>query len=390
MPLDDAINNNLNIITAKKEILANPESPLSYTRLSEIYRLKRKHEVALRASLASARNNRLCAESATIAGQELMRNEQYDAGLELFENRIRLNPDNGCYPNGLKELKTREEIASWKGDIIITSEMGRGDMIQALRYCKIIPRKNGRSITAVAPLDLHSIFKRTGYFDKTTDRIEISATESTAYIPIFRLIKIARASRLKPITNDAYITADHARHEKWKNKLKRDQPLVGLNWAAQRWEWERNLCDSRHINIEELRQISEIPGIKLCSVQKGEAANEWNNCSFSNKFTSEQPEIDSTNDYDDTLAILMCCDFVVTVDTSVAHLAGAAGLRTWILLKHTPCWRWGIPKVDLQPSGWYKNALVTSQAKPWDWKECIQQIASNIQEIIELRSTGQK
>lgn len=384
MPLDDAINNSLKVTAAKKEILANPEFPLNYTRLSEVYRLKRKHEAALRASLASTRNNMICAQSATIAGQELMRNERYDAGLDLFESRIQFNPENGCYPDELKALKTLEEITDWEGDIIVTCEMGRGDMIQALRYCKLIPRKKGRLVTAVVPPDLHSIFDRTGYFDKTTDRLELSATESTAYIPIFRLIKIAGASRLNPIIDNAYISVDHARHEKWLNKLERDQPLVGLNWAAQRWEWERNLCDSRHIDIEELRQISEIPGIKLCSVQKGEATKEWEKCSFSNKFVNEQSTIDSTNDYDDTLAILMCCDFIVTVDTSVAHLAGAAGLRTWILLKHTPCWRWGIPRLKLKPSGWYKNTLVTSQAKPWEWQECIQQITNNIQEKIEL------
>src|SRR4029077_14925440 len=84
---------------------------------------------------------------------------------------------------------------------------------------------------------------------------------------------------------------------------------------------------------------------------------------------------DELANFDDTAAVLTACDLVITVDTSVAHLAGALGRRVWLLLPFAADWRW---TADRDRSPWYPSARLYRQPQLGDWDSVIAQVASEL------------
>ena len=82
------------------------------------------------------------------------------------------------------------------------------------------------------------------------------------------------------------------------------------------------------------------------------------------------------NDFLDTAALCQNLDLIITVDTSVAHLCGALGLSTWLLLPHTPDWRW---QVDRSDSPWYPSMRVFRQSAQRDWGEVLSRVAGELE-----------
>jgi ADP-heptose:LPS heptosyltransferase len=80
-------------------------------------------------------------------------------------------------------------------------------------------------------------------------------------------------------------------------------------------------------------------------------------------------------DFCNTAAIIECTDLVVTVDTSLAHLSGALGKRTWIMLPFTPDWRWLLDRID---SPWYPSATLYRQPTAGDWKSVFEQVRADL------------
>jgi hypothetical protein len=78
-------------------------------------------------------------------------------------------------------------------------------------------------------------------------------------------------------------------------------------------------------------------------------------------------------DYGETAAALTCLDLLISVDTSVVHLAGALGCPAWVLLPHAPDWRW---LSDRDDSPWYRSLRLFRQTRPGDWSEPLRQVAS--------------
>jgi ADP-heptose:LPS heptosyltransferase len=81
-------------------------------------------------------------------------------------------------------------------------------------------------------------------------------------------------------------------------------------------------------------------------------------------------------DFDDTAGVLALLDLVITVDTSVAHLAGAMGIPTWILLPFAPDWRWLLDRDD---SPWYPTARLFRQTEPGSWDGALARVAAELE-----------
>jgi ADP-heptose:LPS heptosyltransferase len=80
-------------------------------------------------------------------------------------------------------------------------------------------------------------------------------------------------------------------------------------------------------------------------------------------------------DFDDTAAVLACCDLVIAVDTSVAHLAGALGRPLWVLLPFSADWRW---TKDADHSPWYPSARLYRESRPGDWDDVMGRVAKDL------------
>ena len=120
--------------------------------------------------------------------------------------------------------------------------------------------------------------------------------------------------------------------------------------------------------LRDLAPLADLPGISFVSLQKGDAA------AASPGSPSELPLHDFTSELDDfadTAALVATLDLVITVDTAMAHLAGALGRPVWILNRFDACWRWLLHRED---SPWYPTARLFRQSSPGHWDGVVDQV----------------
>ena len=156
-----------------------------------------------------------------------------------------------------------------------------------------------------------------------------------------------------------YLSAPEARVTQWRDRLgRRSCPRVGIAWAGSRTN--RN-DHNRSIALGPLACALQIPGVELVSIQKevGEADRELLRGNAHIRHVG-----DELADFTDTAAVISQLDLVISVDTSVAHLAGAMARPLWLLVPFAPDFRW---MLDREDSPWYPTARLFRQTGIGDW-----------------------
>lgn len=229
--------------------------------------------------------------------------------------------------------------------ILLRWEQGLGDTIQFCRYAAILDRMGAEVILVVQPelLGLMKLAKGRG----TLLAQGMPLPEFDCYCPLLSL-PLALGTTLETIPADIpYIQADQAKVQHWRKKLgEAGGPLIGLAWSGRK---EHKNDKNRSIPLAEL--IRYLPkGPRWMVLQKDlrdgdkEALLQRQDIVFLG---------DELHDFSDTAALCECMDLVVSVDTSVAHLAGAMGKPLYLLLPHVPDWRWLMDGVRTK---WYPTA----------------------------------
>jgi hypothetical protein len=130
----------------------------------------------------------------------------------------------------------------------------------------------------------------------------------------------------------------------------------------------------RNIPFDKLRPLFAIEAVDFYSLQMG-ASKLIAEAGLQNRITDTMNEVE---DYLDTAAIIQNLDLVITVDTSVAHVAGGLGKPVWVLSRHDPCWRW---LRNQEKSPWYPTARVFGQTSPGDWDSVIQRVCAELRAL---------
>lgn len=149
---------------------------------------------------------------------------------------------------------------------------------------------------------------------------------------------------------------------------------IGICWASGGWNPSRDLAPN------DLAPLTDISHVKFLSLQKGPAAQELASaapCSYFAPITISWDTLSST------AAIISSMDLVISVDTMVAHLAGALAKPVWTLLPFNADWRW---MVDTDRSPWYPTMQLFRQSKPGDWLSVTEQIAQRLSALARLGS----
>ena len=160
---------------------------------------------------------------------------------------------------------------------------------------------------------------------------------------------------------------------------------VGLAWAGQpKHQNDRH----RSLKLETLRPLLNTPGVDWYSLQKGDGA-EAQLAPFNELSLAEgQPAITALGPlfttFDDTALAIARLDVVVTVDTSVGHLAGAMGVPVWMLIPFVPDWRWQVNRAD---SPWYPSARLFRQPNAGDWSSVTARVSTALRDYC-IRTTG--
>jgi hypothetical protein len=347
--------------------------------------------VRLDPNLAAAQNN---------LGIALKDQGKYDQALELYRTAIRLKPDYadahwnlalvllrmGQFKEGLIEYEWRTKVRTlkplpplkqirWNGQplagksIVLYPEQGFGDAIQFIRYLPLIEQRGGRVVVAVAP-ELRRIFDRSyPSVQMVNFGSQFPAVEMEC--PLVSL-PLAFSTDLNSIPAQIpYLKTDPALVEKWQARLgNREGKLrVGISWAGNPAHHnDRN----RSMIPADLLSLAETKHATFYSLQKDKGPAK-----------TLPPALDlidlipELTDFAETAAMIQNLDLVISVDTAVAHLAGAIGKSVWVLLPLVPDWRWMQDRPD---TPWYPTMRLFRQRSIGDWSAVIQDVNAALRE----------
>ncbi|MGD9644129.1 MAG: tetratricopeptide repeat protein [Pirellulales bacterium] len=303
----------------------------------------------------------------TAASLRLLRGELPDAW-EEHEWRLKLpGRQHHTFP-GLK----------WDGRplagaaILLYAEQGLGDGLQFARYVPQVIERGGRPIL-VAPKQLVPLLRES--FGLETLAFYEMPPACPFHCSLLSLPWVF-GTTLSSIPADVpYLRTRSDLVATWRERLAAvDGFRVGINWQGNR---SYTLDAARSIPLAQFAALARVPGVRLISLQQKDGVEQLQNCGF---------DVISLGDGDpaprafmDTAAIMQNLDLVITSDTSMAHLAGALGVRVWTALPIVPGWRWLLERSD---SPWYPTMRIFRQTRAGDWADVFQRIADELQRAV--------
>jgi tetratricopeptide (TPR) repeat protein len=254
----------------------------------------------------------------------------------------------------------------WKGEplrgsrILLHPEQGLGDNLQFVRYVPLVAARGGKVILQVPPR-LRRLFASTPGAEQVVSTGE-AIPGFDWQCPLLSL-PLAFGTELNTIPAAVpYIHADPVQAELWRKRLRGNALRIGLAWGGNaqhpydRW---------RSIALELLAPLTKIPGAAFYSLQIGEPAAQIKELGSRVRLVDLQNE---QQDFADTAAIVANLDLVISIDSAVAHLAGAMGKPVWILLHKSSDWRW---MLDREDSPWYPTARLFRQSTLGNWQDVV-------------------
>lgn len=297
---------------------------------------------------------------------------QYQAGWKLYETRF------------ICQGRLRLDIPIWKGEdltnrkILLFYEQGFGDMIQFIRYAyKVAELSAETTVWIQTPLKRLLDNGKNNFFVCCNSR-NIEPKQFDYACSLFSLPLMFNTSRETIPNTIPYIHAFGDSLLKWCDKIGKvagERYKVGVVWAGNP---EHSDDHNRSIPLEVFSLLFDVQGVEWISLQLGEAAQEaaqgtWNILDFSEELS----------DFAETAGIIDNLDLIIAVDTAVAHLAGAMGKKTWLLLPYVPDWRWGL---ECEQTPWYPTMHLFRQQKKGDWQEVIARVKTALR---SLEKSGQ-
>ena len=337
-------------------------------------------------------------------GNTLVAKGQFEDALQSYRKTIEFAPDYadahwsisllqlraGDYENGWKGYEWRWKLKNvidrrsfsqplWDGSdisgktILLHSEQGFGDTIQFIRYASMVSRLGARVIVECQE-ELVSLLKNVEGIHSVIPRDE-QLPVFDIHSPLLSLPYIL-GTKLETIPQKIpYINADTAIVRKWQDRIKSvtSSAKIGLVWAG---DPKLKFGHSRSCPIEAFSSLAELDDIIFYSLQKGEASEHATNPP---KGISLADYTEDIHDFSDTAAIISNMDLIISVDTAVAHLAGALGKPVWILLPFVPDWRW---MKDREDSPWYPTMRLFRQPSSGDWQSVMVHVEKALKKFL--------
>lgn len=265
--------------------------------------------------------------------------------------------------------------ARWEGQepagktVLLHAEQGLGDTIQFCRYASLLKARGARVILACDGA-LRRLMKG---MDAVAEVIAFgqSLPPFDAYLPMLSAPRVFQTELGSIPATTPYLSPPPAAVEEWAARLgpPGDTPRVGLVWAGG----PRHARDrERSIPLSSFAALADLPAT-FFSLQKGNGAEQ----AAASPLPRWVDVTDELFDMADTAALIANLDLVITVDTAVAHLAGAMGRPVWTLVQFNPDWRWLLDRDD---SPWYPTMRLFRQTSPGDWPEVTRRVRTCLAE----------
>ena len=317
-----------------------------------------------------------------------------EAALSL-QRAIRLEPNNadfhynlamihlllGQWRQGWPESEWRWKIPAfqarhdhkprWRGEsprdrtILIWSEQGLGDTIQFIRYASLLHERGATVFADVQP-DLIPLLKSCNDIAKVVEPGE-PLPDFDFQVPLLSLPGLFDTTLETIPARVPYLSAAREQRRRWHERFRALPGLkIGFSWQGN----PNHLADRRRsVKLDQFASLLQMPDTHWFSLQKGAGTEQ---------LATNAPAgvVDLNADlatWCDTAAVILELDLVLTVDTEIAHLAGALGTPVWVMLPYAPDWRW---LLDREDSPWYPSMRLFRQHRPGDWAELFARVAS--------------
>jgi tetratricopeptide (TPR) repeat protein len=372
---------------------------------SHVLRREHRYEDALACADLALSNDPDQAEAHNSRGAALADLGRAEEALQSYERALALRPSlaeaiwnkglielaNGDFLPGWQHYESRWEVKSLRltqryadrprlraGDsvvgrtVLLHAEQGYGDTLQFSRYASVLAARGARVVLSV-PTAVKSLFAA------QADLYEVVTPDQTPAFDLHCPLMSAPAicgTELDTIPRSVpYLTADTAAVRRWAREIASadELPKIGLVWAGRA---THHNDANRSIPLGQLGALAELPA-RWISLQKDIRASD-------ERVLAATPAIhrydDRLTDFADTAALIMNLDLVITVDTAVAHLAGAVGKPVWILLPYVADWRWLHHRQD---SPWYPTARLFRQSELRDWLPVVMRVSEEMQTFLK-------
>lgn len=295
----------------------------------------------------------------------------FERGREIYRSRIQ----------GVEFDSVMGPVARrWEGQDIrgktlrlIAGDIYLGDAVQFVRFARVA-KEAGATVIAEVPKRLRSLLRTVEGIDSVTtphDRGADADYESYAFWLLFTL----RDSVERMIGGEAYMESPAELRAGWRDRIPGSPGLnVGLVWRGSPWRI-RDRYGRRSMTLEDLRPLASVPNVRLYSLQYGEGRTELLEAN------PPFPAVDLAPDLPNTCAAMESLDVVVTIDTGIAHLAGAMGKRTFLMLPYDPCFRWMIDRDD---TPWYRSLRLFRQKTPGEWRDVVAAVAGALRQELSV------
>lgn len=355
-----------------------------------------RQALALNPKLAMAQNN--------LAHVFLCKGE-IDKAIAYLQPNSQLNPSDrfsrayllllaGDLRRGFAEYESRWEGGEtpprqfpqplWDGSrlegrtILLHAEQGLGDTIQFIRYAPLVAAYGGRLIvdcpaSTIRLLESISCIDRLIVQDTPLPEFDVQA-------PLMSLPWILGTTLENVPAQIPYLAAPES---SIKLEIPSETKLkVGIVWATYS---SGKTARKRSSPLSHFLELTDIPGIAFYSLQKD--PQEPDLLQLQQAAACVQNLSHLLNDFADTAAVIAQLDLVITIDTSVAHLAGALGKQVWVLLPFDPDWRWMLQRED---SPWYPTMRLFRQPQPGDWHSVFVRVVEALRDLAKTSRLSAK
>lgn len=296
-------------------------------------------------------------QSVTTLGMMYLQEKKFEKGMELYIKRS----EDTRFSRIFKDNVWTKGVSLHGKNVLVYSDCGLGDTIM---FCRYIPLLKEISAKIVLQTDkelvrvLSNSIPCAGVISKAEELPFYDAV-----IPVMNIPYAIGCDFENIPFQEGYITADKDKIDRFKKldifnnkKLK-----IGIFYRGN-----KNVFKNRSVEFSEISKLFDNLNAVFYSFQIENVENS------SEKLINLNSYI---NDFDDTAALLKCVDILVSIDSSVAHMAGALGVKTFLLLPHTAEWRWFD---DVYSTPWYKSVRIFKQTKPSDWQSVIENVREEL------------
>lgn len=352
------------VLGYRRQTELNPDDAMAFNDLGNSLRELGRHEEALAAYARALALAPDLAEAHFSRSFVLLLCGDYDAGWREYEWRWRIPAFNAPARRFAQPIWDGSPVP--EGVVLLHAEQGLGDTLQFVRYAPLVGERCAGVILECQP-ELAALMRGVPGLRGVVARGE-PLPAFAAHAPLMSLPAIFHTTLETIPWNGPYVRADPGRAQSWDLSAHAGAATlkVGLVWAGRPQQWDDR---KRSISLDMLAPLARATGAAFFSLQVGAAAAQSAHPPAGMRLVDLTGSI---ADFSDTAALVSQLDLVITIDTSVAHLAGAMGVPVWVLVAHAPDWRYHLVRED-QP--WYPSMRLFRQQRDGDWSGAIAQAA---------------